>query len=152
MALPSALLGGWQTGGTFEYQPGGLLGWGNLFFYGDLNDIAIDNPTLDRWFNTDAGFEKDPAKAPATFQKRKFPFRIEGVRGPDLKMLNLNVMRTFKLASRRTAQFRVDIINATNRDTFSNPNVDPTSTNFGRITTVNGSTMRFVTFVMKLNF
>lgn len=56
-----------------------------------------------RWFNTDAGFEKDPAKAPASFQKRQFPFRIEGVRGPDLKMLSLNVMRTFSLGGRRTA-------------------------------------------------
>jgi hypothetical protein len=125
---------------------------GNIFFYGDLDDIAIGNPTLDRWFNTDAGFEKDPAKAPANFQKRTFPFRIDGVRGPDFKMLNLNVMRTFGLGARRSLQFRVDVINATNRDTFSNPNVDPTSTNFGRITTVNGSTMRFVTFVTKLNF
>ena len=33
-------------------------------------DIPVDNPTLDRWFNTDAGFEKDPAKTPAGFQKR----------------------------------------------------------------------------------
>jgi hypothetical protein len=155
----ASVLGGWQTSGTYEYQPGALLTWGpppngpaNIFFYGDLNDIAIDNPTLDRWFNTDAGFEKDPARAPAAFQKRQFPFRIEGVRGPDLKMLSLNVMRTFSLGARRTAQFRVDVINALNRDTFSNPNVDPTSTNFGRITTVNGSTMRFVTFVTKLNF
>ncbi len=148
----ASVLGGWQTSGTFEYQPGALLTWNNLFFSGNLDDIAVDNPTLDRWFNTDAGFEKDPAKTPANFQKRQFPFRIEGVRGPDLKMVNLNVMRTFPLGSRRSAQFRVDIINATNRDTFSNPNVDPTSTNFGRITTVNGSTMRFVTFLIKLNF
>ena len=148
----AALLSGWQTSGTFEYQPGALLSWGNIFFYGDLNDIAIDNPTLDRWFNTDAGFEKDPAKAPANFQKRQFPFRIEGVRGPDLKMLNLNVMRTFGLGARRSLQFRVDVINATNRDTFNNPTVDPTSTNFGRITSVNGSTMRFVTFVTKFTF
>ena len=109
----SAILGGWQTSGTFEYQPGALLAWGNIFFYGDLDDIAIDNPTLERWFNTEAGFEKDPAKAPANFQKRQFPFRIEGVRGPDLKMLNLNVMRTFGLGARRSLQFRVDVINAT---------------------------------------
>ena len=67
-------------------------------------------------------------------------------------MVNLNVMRTFLLGSRRSAQFRVDVINATNRDTFNNPTVDPTSTNFGRITSVNGSTMRFVTFLMKFNF
>ena len=63
------IFGGWQTGGTFEYQPGALLDWGNLFFNGDLDDIAKSNPeialqrdgTLDptkTWFNTEAGFEK----------------------------------------------------------------------------------------------
>ena len=67
--------------GSWEYQPGALLDWGNLFFYGDLDDIKLDNPTRDRWFNTDAGFEKDPAKTPAAFQKRTFPFRVDGVRG-----------------------------------------------------------------------
>jgi hypothetical protein len=57
----ASLLRGWQTSGTFEYQPGALLAWGNIFFHGDLNDIAVANPTLERWFNTDAGFERDPA-------------------------------------------------------------------------------------------
>jgi hypothetical protein len=52
-----------------------------------------------------------------------------GLRGPDLKMLSLNVMRSFLPGAPRRAQFRVDIINATD-------------SNFGRITTVNGSTMR----------
>ena len=47
---------------------------------------------------------------------------------------------------------RVDIINITNRTTFSNPNVTPTSTDFGRITTATASTPRFVQFVTKLNF
>ena len=79
-----AIFGGWQVGGTLEYQPGPLLTWGNVFFYGDLDDIATDDPTLDQWFNVDAGFERDPAKAPANFQKRVFPFRIDGVRGPNL--------------------------------------------------------------------
>ena len=87
------LLGGWQTGATFEYQPGALLDWGNLFFNGNLDDIAKDNPeialqrdgTIDltqTWINIDAGFERDAAKQPAPFQKRGFPFRIDGVRGP----------------------------------------------------------------------
>ena len=35
--VAAALLGGWQTGATFEYQPGALLDWGNLFFNGDLS-------------------------------------------------------------------------------------------------------------------
>ena len=84
---------------------------GNIFFYGDLDDIKLDNPTIDRWFNTDAGFEKDPAKVPANFQKRAFPFRIDGVRAPGLKHLNMNVGRTMRLPGNRTLQLRVDALN-----------------------------------------
>ena len=97
----ASILGGWQTSGTYEYQPGALLDWDNIFFYGDLGDIAIDNPqiallpdgTIDptkRWFNIDAGFERDPARQPAAFQKRVFPFRVDGVRGFNFTQLNLS--------------------------------------------------------------
>ena len=81
-------MGDWQLSGTFEYQPAQLLNWNNLFFYGDLEDIQLDSPTLDRWFNTDAGFEKDPNRVPANFQKRSFPFRVDGVRGFNLLTTN----------------------------------------------------------------
>lgn len=147
-----AVAGGWQVGGTLEYQPGPLLNWGNVFFYGNFDDIAVDNPTLDRWFNVDAGFERDPAKTPANFQKRVFPFRINGVRGPNLLNMNINFMRTFPLGDRRTLSFRVDIINFTNRTTFGNPNLNPTSTNFGRITSATPATPRFVQFVARVVF
>jgi hypothetical protein len=148
----AALASGWQVGGTYEYQPGGLLNWGNLFFYGSLDDIASNDPTLDRWFNVDAGFEKDPARVPANFQKRVFPFRIAGVTGPDLKQLNMNFQRSFRLQGSRTVTVRMDFINLTNRTTFSNPNVTPTSTNFGKITTATSSTPRFVQAVAKFSF
>ena len=97
----SAIVGGWQTSGNFEYQPGALLVFPNVFFYGDLDDIAVSDPTIDRWFNVDAGFEKDPAKVPANFQKRTFPFRVDGVRGPDLKMLNISFLRSVDLPGRK---------------------------------------------------
>ena len=143
-----------QTGHTFEWQPGPLIDFSaqNLFFYGNLEDIPLDEPDLNRWFNVDAGFERDSLKGPASFQKRVFPFRVDGVRGPNLLQQNINFLRTFTLASRKTVSFRVDIINFTNRTTFSNPNVTPTSTDFGRITTATTSTPRFVQFVTKFNF
>ena len=147
----SAIVGGWQTAGNFEYQPGALLVWPNLFFNGNLGDIAVKNPTITRWFNTDAGFEKDPL-APATFQARSFPFRIDGVSWPSLNLLNINFVRTVRLSGRKSMQFRVDMLNALNRMHYGNPNVTPTSTQFGTITTASGTVMRFVTFVTKLNF
>jgi hypothetical protein len=148
----AAILGGWQVGGTVEYQPGPLLTWGNVFFYGDFEDIPLENPTLDRWFNVDAGFERDPAKTPTAYNTRVFPFRIAGVTGPDLLQINLNFLRSFSLGNRRTLSFRADIINVPNRTTFANPNLTPTSTNFGRITNATSSTPRFVQFVTRLTF
>ena len=151
--IVAAIVSDWQVGGTFEWQPGQLLEWpSNIFFYGDPDDIALDNPTLDRWFNTDAGFEKDPAKVPANFQKRTFPFRIDGVRAPSLNHLNMNVARTVRLGNSKTMQFRVDALNVFNHETYADPNLNPTSTQFGRITANNGTYMRFVTFVIKFNY
>jgi hypothetical protein len=147
-----AILGGWQVGGTLEYQPGPLLTWGNVFFYGDFEDIPSDDPTLDRWFNVDAGFERDPAKVPANFQKRVFPFRIDGVRGPNLFQLNMNIMRTVRLGGSRSLSFRVDILNVLNRTTFANPNLNPTSTDFGRITSATAAAPRFIQFVNRFSF
>ena len=158
-----AILGGWQASGTYEYQPGALLDWDNIFFYGDFEDIAIDNPqiallpdgTIDptkRWFNIDAGFERDPARQPAAFQKRVFPFRVDGVRGFNFTQLNLSFARRFDLGGRRTLQFRVDMQNALNRQQWENPNMNPLSTNFGLVTTINASTMRFISFGTRFNF
>jgi hypothetical protein len=159
----ASVVGGWQTGATFEYQPGALLDWGNIFFTGDLKNIAKKNPeialnrdgTIDSsktWFNIDAGFERDAARQPAAFQKRSFPFRIDGVRGTPMSLVNANVARNFKLGSRRQLQFRVDIQNLFDSVQWGNPNLDPTSTNFGRITTATNSIMRFFTFVGRLSF
>jgi hypothetical protein len=151
--VAAAILSGWQVGGTYEWQPGALLEWPvNIFFYGDTDDIRIDNPTTERWFNTDAGFERDPARVPASFQKRAFPFRIDGVRAPGLRHLNMNIGRTVRLPANRTLQFRVDALNVFNNETYDTPNLNPTSTQFGMVTANNGTYMRFVTFVTKLTF
>jgi carboxypeptidase family protein len=154
---------GWTLGATYEYQPGALLNWGNIFFYGDLNAIQKKHPeialqpdgTIDptkTWFNIDAGFERDTADQPAAFQKRIFPFRVDGVRGFDLSYLNANVARTFNLGGRRTFNFRVDMQNLLNRQHYANPELNPTSTNFGQVTQVNNNVMRFITFNSTFRF
>ena len=147
-----AIVGGWQSGWTFEYQPGALLQWNtNVFFYGNLNDIAVDHPTIDRWFNIDAGFERDPAKAPASYQKRAFPFRVDGVRSDATKLLNMNISRDVALGG-KTLQLRIDVANVLNRDHFSAPNLNPASAQFGQVTANPATLNRFVTFITKLTF
>ncbi len=161
--LVANIVRGWTVGGTYEYQPGALLNWGNLFFSGDLKNIRKDNPEIalrpdgsfdptKTWFNIDAGFERDTADQPAGFQKRVFPFRVDGVRGFDVSYLHANIARTFNLGGRRTFQFRVDIQNLLNRQHYQNPNLDPTSTNFGQVRAVTQGVMRFITFNSTFRF
>jgi hypothetical protein len=131
-----------------------LLDWGNqnIFFTGSLDDIALDNPTLEKWFNTDAGFEKDPAKTPAAFQKRAFPFRIDGVRSMPLTFTNISIQRSIGTGNGRTLQLRVDAQNVFNRQQWQGPTLNPTSTLFGQVTNVALNQMRFFTFGIRTTF
>jgi len=152
--VAAAFAGNWQVAGTWEYQPGALLDWGaqNIFFNGDLDDIALDDPTREEWFNTDAGFERDPARVPAAFQKRAFPFRIDGVRSMPLTFTNLSIQRNFGAGNGRTWQLRMDAQNIFNRQQWTGPALNPTSTQFGQVTTVALNQMRFFTFGVRTTF
>ena len=48
--------------------------------------------------------------------------------------------------------FRVDIQNLLNRQHYGNPEMNPTSTNFGQVRAVNQAVMRFITFNMTFRF
>lgn len=149
--LWSALFGGFQISVTYEYQPGVLLDWGNLFYYGDIQDIGKGPRTLDRWFNTD-NFERSAAKGPAAFHRRVFPTRVDGVRADCANWWNGNVQREFRFKERFTFQFRVDALNLVNRSQFSGPNRDPFSTNFGRVTSTTSAPNRMVQIQGRFQF
>jgi hypothetical protein len=115
------ILGGWQTGQTFEWQPGPLLQFGNVFFYGNVDDIALENPTLNEWFDVDAGFERSATRVPAAFQERLFALRVDGLRGHATLLLNSSISRSFPLVGRSMLQIRLDAANMLNRQQFANP-------------------------------
>jgi hypothetical protein len=146
------ILGGWQTGQTFEWQPGPLLQFGNVFFYGNLDEIAIDDPTLDQWFNVDAGIERNSTRIPAEFQERLFPLRIDGLRGDATLLLNSSISRTFPLVGRSTLQIRLDAANVLNRQQFANPQLNPVATDFGRVTANANTEPRFLILMSKVTF
>jgi hypothetical protein len=147
----NALIGGWQIAAAFEVQPGPLLNWGNLFYNGNLGSICSGTQTLDHWFNT-AGFVTSPAQQPASFQARVFPTRISGCRADGLNRLDTNIQRTFRMNDRMSFQLRMDALNVFNESQFDVPNLDPTSTNFGKITNNTSSTMRFLLIQGRIRF
>jgi hypothetical protein len=163
--IAAALAGGWQFAGTFERQPGSLINFGtNLFYNGDINNIKKDNPEIaldvngkidaDKyWFNVD-GFVRDAAQTPTAFNVRSFPFQIDGLRGPGLTYVNLNIQRNFGIGGRRTLQARIDIQNLLNYAAFGNPETNPTNTNFGKVVSAVSAAgaMRFFNFGLRFTF
>ena len=131
------LLGGWQVQGFYEAQSGAPVDFGNIFFYGDVRNIAFSQAqrTLSRWFNIDAGFERVAARQPS-YNLRTFPLRLSGVRGAGRNIWNLSILKSFRLTERSRLQLRGEWLNALNHSHFSDPNTAVTNTLFG---TVNGT-------------
>jgi hypothetical protein len=147
----NALFGGFQVAATFEWQPGPLLDWPNLFYYGDINDIKNNGRNLDQWFTTE-NFERDASKAPAAFHRRVFPTRIAGVRADGLNRWDTNLQRKFKIRENLAFELRLDALNLFNRSQFSAPVTNPISTDFGKVVGEEATTKRFFQIQARIRF
>jgi len=150
------IFGGFQIAATYEFQPGPLLAWGNIFYYGDLNsfeqEASSGTKSLEQWFNTGLRFERNPSLLPAAFHNRVFPRFFNGLRADGLSQWNANVVREFRIVERLRFQVRADALNLQNRSQMAGPDLSPTSTNFGRITSQTSSLNRFYQIQGRLQF
>lgn len=136
-SMPAALrpvAGGWQLGGVASIQSGPPLGFGNVIFNGDIRKIPLspDERSTDRWFNTDAGFNRDSSEQ-LDWNLRTFPPRLSGLRGDMLSRWDFSLIKNFSIREKLTVQFRAEVFNAWNHPSFYVPNTSPTSTAFGSI-------------------
>lgn len=150
------VLGGWQIAATYEFQPGPMLVWGNLFYNGDVNNFEADarggGKSLDAWFNRGLPFERIPANQPAAFHTRVFPRFFNGLRADGLNQWNANLLRDFRLFEGLRLQVRADAINLQNRSQMAPPDLSPVSTNFARILSQTSSLNRFYQVQLRLQF
>jgi hypothetical protein len=150
------VLGGWQVAATYEFQPGPLLPWPNLFYNGDLStfekDVRSGAKSWDQWFDTSLPFEKEATKQPAAFQARVFPFFFNGTRADGLSQWNANLLRRFHITERVRLELRGDFINLQNRSQMNPPVLIPESKDFGRITSQTASLNRFIQVQARLQF
>ncbi|MCS7315460.1 MAG: TonB-dependent receptor, partial [Bryobacteraceae bacterium] len=140
--LPAVLnhvLGGWQIGAIVTRQSAAPLEWGNVIFIGDIKQIPLPKSqrTADRWFNTEAGFNRD-SRQQLAYNWRAFPPRFAGIRGDDQRSWDFSITKDFPLRERMKLRFRADAYNALNQTNFATPNRTPTSTAFGTITGTDG--------------
>lgn len=128
------VIGGWQVQGIYQGQSGAALGFGDMIFYGNIKDIPLPQGerTPERWFNTNAGFERASARQRA-WALRYAPLRFSGIRADGINNWDLSVIKNTHFSERGLVEFRTEFINAFNHPQFSAPNTSVTSTAFGSI-------------------
>jgi len=148
----SRMISGWQAQGIYTAQSGEPLGFGNAIFVGDLKSVALPTSkrTVDRWFNVDAGFDRDIRRQLGS-NIRAFPTRFTGIRGHGPNNWDLSLIKNSRLKEGLQLQFRAEAINAWNHAQFLPPNTNPTSTAFGQVTD-EWAWPRVVQFGLKLLF
>ncbi len=127
--------GGWSVQAVYQAQSGPPIGFANIIFTGDLHNVVLPRSQriVQRWFNTDAGFERDSRKQLQS-NIRTFPQRLTGLRADGYNNWDLSVFKSFRIRENVTFQLRAEAQDALNHAMFSPPNTDPTSTLFGQVT------------------
>jgi len=148
----SAMISGWQVQGVYTAQSGAALGFGNAIFNGDLKAINIPDSQrkVERWFNVDAGFERNSSRALAS-NIQAFPSRFGGIRADGVNNFDMSVIKNTDIREGVRLQFRAEAINALNHAQFTAPNTTPSSSAFGTVTN-EFSWPRVIQFGLKLLF
>ncbi|MGH9719735.1 MAG: hypothetical protein ACRD8O_05950, partial [Bryobacteraceae bacterium] len=146
--LVKGLVGGWQGVFTTVIQSGDPMSIpGNVYL---LGDPRVPNPTFDRLFKTGVidvnGTVRNvqPGEQPVyqirpPFSLRTTPLRYGNLRNQWATTLDCSLIKNTVIRENWNVQFRVDAFNAFNTPVFSSdPNLDPTSPNFGKIFPDNG--------------
>jgi hypothetical protein len=152
-AIANGIGGGWSVQGIYQGQSGPPIGFGNILFHGNIQDIVLPRSerTVERWFNTNAGFETNTQKQLAS-NIRTFPLRFTGLRADGYNNLDLSAFKNFKIRERLTFQLRGEAQDALNHAMFAAPNTAPTNTLFGSVNATVGVGQRRITVAGKLTW
>jgi hypothetical protein len=147
------VLGGWQLSWIYTYQTGALISWGNLFYYGSIDQVVqalahdqTHSQNINMWYSpaavwttnaappsTFAGFEGRSALQPGTYQARIFPQYIDSLRADGVRNWDAKILRSFRIYERLALEVSVDLLNVTNHTQFGAPSTSVTSTAFGSL-------------------
>jgi hypothetical protein len=178
--VTDAVLGGWRLSGTYQYQSGFPLTWGNLYYDAACDPMkltsnigkqvaggiaGLDVPGWDVscfYFHdsqVQTGGVDDINKQRADGRinvgniVRYFPSTLPGVRTHHLNLLDFSFAKSFSLPRSMVLQIRVEFINALNYTVLWNPGVDPRATSglFG-VVNQDRNNPRDIQFGLRLTF
>ncbi len=151
--VSNSIFGGWQAQGVYLGQAGGPINFGDVVFAGDIHNITLPKSerTVERWFNVDAGFDRNSANARAQ-DIRTFPLRFNNIRGDGYNNWDLSMIKSFRIRERYTLQVRAEAQDAMNHPVFAAPNAAPANVNFGSIVGNAAPEQRRINLVAKFSW
>ena len=151
----NALLGNWSVSFIWNWQSGRPnVTMGNVYYDGDITKLKThftDDPSqpvfdLSGFYFHDAAVQTngvdDPAKQRADLRiqplnnVRTLPTRWDGLRTPRYTNWDMSFVKGLQFGQVRT-EFHIELYNAFNDVFFNNPNLSPTSADFGKVTSQN---------------
>jgi hypothetical protein len=151
----NAIIGNWSVSAIWNWQTGRPnLTMGNVYYDGDITKLKTeytDDPTVpvfdtSGFYFHDAAVQTngrdDPARQRADQRirlannLRTLPSRWDGLRGPRYTNWDMSFVKGFEIGRVR-AQVHIELYNAFNDVFYNNPNLDPTSANFGLVSSQN---------------
>lgn len=136
--LPVAnyLISGWNLTEIYTFQPDGPpLAWGDVIYNGgSLNGLKVNPHHVAGAFDTSL-FDRNSSHQPISGDHiRTLPTQVTHARADGINALDLSLSKTSAITEKLNAQLRCDMFNALNHPQFSAPNLSPTSSAFGTIT------------------
>jgi len=136
-----------------QRQSGPALVWGDVWtlFTGDSTKVGLskNERNVDRWFNTDAGFNKVSTQQLAS-NVRYSPWRFSNLRADGQARWDFSIFKNFLIQEKLTVQYRAEIVNAWNHPNLLTPDMTPTSSTFGMVTSQDAT--RTWVMSLKLSF
>lgn len=124
------VIGGWQMAGILNLQSGAPVEFGNVIYYG--GDLNWDPRNLAQVFDT-SRFERNNTLQ-LDRNRRTFQQSYSAYRTDQIYNIDFSVLKDVSMLERMKLQFRAEAFNLFNHAIFNGPELNPTSTNFGRVT------------------
>ncbi len=134
-AVPQAIFGGWNLSYIYTYQSGPPIAFGNVLLSGNPKDIPLSSDARNSttWFNVNV-FNRVTAQQLANNLITLSP-TFAGIRAAAYNSSDASIIKHFRIREGVRLEARADALNLFNQTSFGVPNVTPTSTAFGSVTT-----------------
>jgi len=126
----NSVIGGWSTNIIYSIQVGAPLNWGNVIYLG--GPLHMDPRGVNAAFDVNQ-FDRNSTRQLAN-NVRTFTDQFSNLRQDGVHNVDFSAIKQFQIREKISLQYCCEFFNLFNHPLYNAPNLTPTSTSFGTIT------------------